>query len=277
MIFVYKKWASFCSKLKDHNLISIPACNVFGNQSKYIVLKHDVEADVPKAYRMAQIEYKYGHLGSYYVQAYLMNNQDNIKLLKKMQAMGHEISYHYDVMDSCKGDIEAAVKELENNKRAFENSGFCIKTVCQHGNPVVERVGYTSNRDFFRSQIVQSRYPNIADIMVDFKKKAHTDYYYYSDTGRKFNLIYDPIDNDRINSDDRNIYYEDVDEVHSAVTASELPCIISTHPHRWTSSVVSYFIKAGIFKCIKSVAKVAMKIPGRRKIMSRYYYLAKKI
>jgi hypothetical protein len=111
MIFVYKKWASFCSKLKDHNLISIPASDVFGNQSKYIVLKHDVEADVPKAYRMAQIEYKYGHLGSYYVQAYLMNNQDNIKLLKKMQAMGHEISYHYDVMDSCKGDIEAAVKE----------------------------------------------------------------------------------------------------------------------------------------------------------------------
>lgn len=194
-----------------------------------------------------------------------------------MQEMGHEISYHYDVMDSCKGNIESAMKEFERNKTVFESSGFQIKTVCQHGNPVVERVGYTSNRDFFRSQMTQAKYLNIADVMVDFKNKADTDYNYYSDAGRKFNLIYDPIENDRINSDDKNIYYEDMNEVFSAVTASELPCIISTHSHRWTSSVASHFIKAGIFKCIKLVSEVAIKIPGMKKFMGRYYYLAKKI
>lgn len=67
MIFIYEKWDRFCSKLKEYDLISIPACDVFGNQKKYVVLKHDVETNASKAYKIAQIEYKYGHRGSYYV------------------------------------------------------------------------------------------------------------------------------------------------------------------------------------------------------------------
>jgi len=64
--------------------------------------------------------------------------------------MGHEISYHYDVLDSSHGDMEKAIDEFENNKQRFEELGFALKTVCQHGNPVVERVGYTSR--FFSHQ-----------------------------------------------------------------------------------------------------------------------------
>ncbi len=275
MIFTYKKWDAFCAKLQKSGYTSIPACRVKPDSGNYLVLKHDVETNVASAYRMAQIEHKYGHCGSYYVQAYLLDNAENVKLLQKMQQMGHEISYHYDVMDSCKGDLEAAVTEFEKNRCAFEKNGFTCVTVCQHGNPVVERVGYTSNRDFFRSARVQEQYPNMADIMVNYPEKYETSYLYFSDAGRMFKRIYDPINNDVVNSDDKNIPYKDLNELFDGLSRED-GNIISTHPHRWTGSVVKYVIKSAIFKTVKAIAKLLMKIPFMKKLMGRFYYLAKK-
>lgn len=276
MIFEYKRWDDFCKKLHDNGFISIPACEVKKMVGKYIVLKHDVETDVSRAMELAKIEHRYGHRGTYYVQAYLIKDKKNIKLLKIMQKMGHEISYHYDVMDSNKGNLESAIHEFEENFQNFEKYGFHIVTVCQHGNPVVERIGYTSNRDFFRSQHVQKLYPEVADIMVNYKEKYHTDYLYYSDAGRKFKLIFDPINNDLINTDDKNITFNNLDDILVEVKKAD-NIIISTHPHRWTKSAVEYMIKNIIFKVAKGTAKILLHIPGMKKIMGRYYYLAKKI
>lgn len=274
MIFVYDYWEKFCRDLKKKGVISIPAREVNGSLNSFLVLKHDIENNVPKAYRLAEIEHKYGHRGSYYAHAYLLNDVKNVELLRKMQIMGHEISYHYDVMDSCHGNIDEAIKEFEENRIKFEQLGFHLETVCQHGNPVVERIGYTSNRDFFRNKKVQQLYPKIADIMVDYKEKHHTDYVYYSDAGRKFKMIFDPINNDVVNSDDKNITYETLEELFFSLTEKS---IISTHPHRWTKSARVYVIKDKLFKVIKATAKVMIKVPIFKRIMSRYYYLAKKI
>lgn len=276
MIFNYQKWDEFCKDLYEAGRISIPACEVNSSKHGYIVLKHDVETDVSRALELASIEYKYGHRGSYYVQAYLMNQARNIDILKQMQKMGHEISYHYDVMDSQKGDIDKAIVEFEDNRKLFEDNGFPIITVCQHGNPVVERVGYTSNRDFFRSDKVEKLYPDIVDLMVNYKLKYHTDYIYYSDAGRRFSTIFDPINNDRVNSDDKNIKYEDLKEVFEAIQKDD-NVILSTHPHRWCKSAIEYTIKNGIFRIVKSTAKALLHIPGMKKLMGKYYYLAKKI
>ena len=274
MIFIYKAWDSFCAALKAKEMVSIPAKEVTSEMQSFLVLKHDIENTVPKAYKLAEIEHKYGHRGTYYAHAYLLDDPQNVELLCKMQAMGHEISYHYDVMDSNNGNLDGAIKEFETNRQRFEQLGFPIITVCQHGNPVVERVGYTSNRDFFRSSRVKELYPGIADIMVDYKDKYHTDYSYFSDAGRKFKLIFDPINNDIVNSDDKNVPYEDLNALLAALPQK---AIISTHPHRWTDSATSYMIKEKAFKIIKGAAKLAMKVPGGKKIMSRYYYLAKRI
>lgn len=274
MIFVFDTWDKFCFDLKSKGLVSIPVKEISAEQNKFVVLKHDIENTVPKAYKMAEIEHRYGHRGTYYAHAYLLDNPQNVKLLQKMQEMGHEISYHYDVMDSNHGNLDGAIKEFDANLKRFESLSFSVVTVCQHGNPVVERIGYTSNRDFFRNRRVQALYPDIADIMVDYKEKYHTDYTYYSDAGRKFKMIFDPINNDVVNSDDKNVPYEDLKALLEALPDQ---AIISTHPHRWTDSALSYIVKDKAFKVIKSTAKLVIKIPGMKKIMSRYYYLAKKI
>lgn len=275
MIFTYQKWDGFCGKLQQAGFKSIPACQVAANSGNYLVLKHDVETNVPNAFRMAQIERKYGHRGSYYVQAYLLEDPENVSLLRQMQDMGHEISYHYDVMDSCKGDLDQALVEFEKNRKLFEENGFSIKTVCQHGNPVIERVGYTSNRDFFRSEKVQLRYPELADIMVNYPRQYGTEYLYFFDAGRRFKRIYDPLCNDVVNSDDKNVPYEDLDALFMALSREE-GNIISTHPHRWTGSAVKYAVKNAVFQTVKFAARLLQKIPFMKRIMGRFYYLAKK-
>lgn len=276
MIFVYSKWDKFCRFLAEENRLSIPAYEVSEQNGGYIVLKHDVETNVRKAYELAKTEHKYGHRGSYYVQAYLMEDRVNAELLRKMLEMGHEISYHYDVMDSNQGNIKQALREFEENKKKFEDNGFKLVTVCQHGNPIVERKGYSSNRDFFRNSDVQEKFPEIADIMVNFKDKYNTDYNYYSDAGRNFKLIYDPINNDISNSDDKNIKYNSLDELLKVIDFDK-GNIISTHPHRWESSSAVYVGKTIMFKCVKTAAKIIAKNSVMKRIMSRYYYLAKKI
>ena len=276
MIFIYKNWDKFCKELKNKQIISIPAKEVEKQGKSFLVLKHDIENTVSKAYKLAEIEHSYGHRGTYYIHAYLLEDLNNVKLLKKMQKMGHEISYHHDVMDSNGGNLDNAIIEFNKNKVLFEKLGFQITTVCQHGNPIIERKGYTSNRDFFRNNKVQKLYSNISDIMVNYKEKYNIDYDYYSDAGRKFKLIYDPINNDRIKSDDKNISYETLDAIiENLMYTSRV--IISTHPHRWSESAVKYILKDKLFKIIKGCAKLLMHIPICKKIMSKYYYLAKKI
>lgn len=276
MIFTYQHWDNFCRELAEKGVKSIPTRDIKASTTNYIVLKHDVETNVSKAYQLAAIEHKYGHRGSYYVQAYLMHDEKNIFMLREMQEMGHEISYHYDVMDSSKGDLDKAIKEFADNKQIFEKNGFVISTVCQHGNPVVERVGYTSNRDFFRSDLVRSLYPKIRDVMVNLKNDVPTDFVYFSDAGRVFKMIFDPLNNDIVNSDDKNIAYQNLDKLIEALDFSK-GIIISTHPHRWCGSAAGYLFKTYLFKAIRAVAKMVMRIPLAKKIMSKYYYLAKKI
>lgn len=279
MIFIYKKWEKFCKELAAKNIHSVTSRDVLEQKAKekYIILKHDVETNVARAFAMARIEQRYAHCGTYYVQAYLMKDVQNICMLREMAEMGHEISYHYDVMDSCKGNLDNAIKEFEDNVTIFKKNGFDVKTVCQHGNPIVERSGYTSNRDFFRSEKVQALFPKMTDIMVDFKIKANTEFLYFSDAGRIFKQIYDPIDNDIINSDDKNIPFKSLEELLKYIERSRFSCIVSTHPHRWTRWALIYVLKAAFFKVAKSAAKTLLHVPFMRKIMGRYYYLAKKI
>ena len=277
MIFIYREWDAFCKELQAKGIHSVTARSVLSEQPqhRFLVLKHDVETDVQRAHQLAQIEAQYGHKGTYYVQAYLLKDKANIDLLQSMQGMGHEISYHYDVMDACHGDLDKALIEYAENVALFEVNGFPITTVCQHGNPVVKREGYTSNRDFFRSEKVQERYPTVADIMVDFPQKSHTEYLYFSDAGRRFKQIYDPLNNDVVPSEEKDVAYDHVRDILPLL--EQASGIISTHPHRWYRSEAAYVINLYVFRAVKAAAKAAMKVPFLKRLMSKYYYLAKKI
>lgn len=275
-MFAYKYWENFCRELKENDIYSVTAESVLsGKENSFLILKHDVEDNPQKALDMAKIEAKYSHKGTYYVQGFLMNDE-NLPIFKEIQQLGHEVSYHHDVMDENGGDLQKATETFAKNKENFEKSGFSINTVCQHGNPIANRVGYTSNRDFFRSKQVQNSFPEIAEIMVNFGERIGAEYKYISDAGYGWKIIFDPINNDRVKSDDKDIKLKSLQSVIDVIKENP-SVIVSTHPHRWCESETTARSRYVRFKVLRFGAKIAYKIPGLKKVMEKFYFLTKKI
>lgn len=277
-MFYYQNWDDFCKKLVDSGVTLCTAEESLKLEkgTRFVVLKHDVETFVPNAYKLAKIEYKYGIRGSYYVQAYLINDEENIRLLQEMKSWGHEISYHYDVLDAHAGDYEAAEKDFVKKSRLFANSGFVYGTICQHGNPVKNRVGYASNRDFFRHKEIRSRYPQWVDMVVDYSRFAVSDYKYISDASYRWNIITEPETND-LHPEIKNIRIGGFDLLFSLIEQSQESFIVSTHPHRWMDKAWKIHSKIVLFRIVRNFVMIARHIPGVDWLLNKFYFLAKKI
>lgn len=69
------------------------------NADEFIVLRHDVEFSLERAYKMAQIEHTGGVFSTYFIQltnnSYNALSMQNRKLIKELTYMGHKIGLHY--------------------------------------------------------------------------------------------------------------------------------------------------------------------------------------
>ncbi len=275
-MFYYKNWDRFCCALKESRIKLCTGEESLHVSEKFIVLKHDVEGAVPNAHRLASIEHKYGICGSYYVQAFLLKDPNNVTLLQEIQEMGHEISYHYDVLDAHSGNYDAAQKDFQKNLDEFHANGFIFQTICQHGNPIKKRIGYTSNRDFFRNEEIRRRYPEFVDMVVNYSQHVHTPYKYISDAGYAWNIITLPETND-LYPEVKNTRVGNQNKLTKLLLEGDCSFIVSTHPHRWRESAISIYLKFVFFRCVRSVVLVLKQVPFIEKILSKFYFLAKKI
>jgi hypothetical protein len=242
------------------------------NNSTWIAIKHDVETNVERALQIAKIEAKFSIRATFFVQSYLL--EKNKKILKSISNLGHEVTYHYDVLDANQGDFERASHEFSDTIKLFENAGFLVKSVCPHGNPMMNRNGWSSNKDFFRDPKIAALYPDIFDLVVQGKEKIAGDFCYISDAGFGFKRITDILENDQRATED--IPIESIGELISLVN-NERAVVISSHPHRWVSNwLLATAVKAR-FNIIRRIAILVARSPLLKKIMSKFYFLAKKI
>lgn len=278
-MFIYKNWERFCSdvsKLGIETYTALEALSISSENRNYIIIKHDVETSVQKALIIAEIENKYNIKTTYYVQSYLLDSRDNLEFLKRIKSLGHEITYHYDVLDSNRGDWKLAISEFNSTLVKFEENGFEVKTVCPHGNPVMQRDGWSSNKDFFRNEDVKNLYPEVSDIVINPEKFGTTNFSYVSDAGYGWKIIAD------ISNNDKGFFIKDkeiknLDELVQLISKNEKSFIISAHPHRWRKygAIVS-IIKISFF-LLRFIVLTLMKIPFLNKFIGKFYYLAKKI
>lgn len=69
----------------------------------------------------------------------------------------------------------------------------------------MNRVGWSSNKDFFRNEQISRKYNNIFDIVVQGAHTLKGKYKYISDAGYGFKLISDIENNDLHKPNDRKI------------------------------------------------------------------------
>lgn len=269
----HKEWGFFCSSIESSKCLTVSELpDLKGAGQKWIAVKHDVETNVERAYQIAKIEAKYSIRATFFVQSYLLN--DNLELLTKIANLGHEVTYHYDVLDANLGDYDKATAEFDRTVKKFEAAGFKVKSVCPHGNPLMNRNGWSSNKDFFRKCEVAERFSQIFDLVVQANEKLDSDYKYISDAGFGFKVITDIVGNDQKPSTDKSI--DSIAKLVSIIDSSD-SAIISTHPHRWVRSGFQARLVKARFNIIRRVALIASRSKFLKRMMSKFYFLAKKI
>jgi hypothetical protein len=216
---------------------------------KVVILRHDVDKLPLNSLRFARIQHKMGISGSYYFRT--VKKSYNEDIIREISALGHEIGYHYETMDTGKGNIELAYVEFSRNLEMFRKI-VPVETICMHGSPT-SRFDNKTIWDQFDYKKLSIKGEPYFD--VDFNKV-----FYLTDTGRRF-------DGEKVSIRDKpgqQIYtewpiYHSTTEIITAIYKSTFPDMVmmTFHPQRWTNNIL-FWTKELLLQNLKNEVKRLM-------------------
>ena len=92
----------------DVPVITVRDCISSKPINGFFIFRHDVEWRCSNALRMAEIEREYGIHATYYFHGPHRKSVFRPREIHEFAAMGHEVGYHYETLDQCNGDFDAA-------------------------------------------------------------------------------------------------------------------------------------------------------------------------
>jgi len=101
---------------------------------RFIIIRHDVDFEPAYSLKLAKIEKEFGITSTYYFRTIEDVFQPNI--IKSIADLGHEIGYHYEVLDESKGDYNQAITIFGDEFSKFRPV-YDVKTICPHGSPII--------------------------------------------------------------------------------------------------------------------------------------------
>lgn len=256
--FTLIKYSNLLDAIINTNYVATTVYKyIISRPYRCIILRHDVDRAIDRNYEMAKLEYDLGIKSTYYFRY----RKDIFKpdVISKFFDMGHEVGYHYEVMDKAKGNMDKAVnifrKELEDFRKITE-----INTVCMHGNPLSP---WSNLEVWNRSNFEDFGITGEPYVSIDYKKVL-----YFTDTGRTwsdpkiFNKYFidnkDFIDRSGINGKTKPGNIFTTDDLIRLVESEFFPQIcLLTHPNRW-SDEYSVWTKELVFQKIKNAGKAGV-------------------
>ena len=138
MIFTYDSYANLILILKKNGY----NCTSYYNWDKFdksVILRHDIDTSIEKAYKFAKLEESIGVKSTYFVlltsNLYNPFTQKNLDFLKGILAAGHDIGLHFDEMayPEIVGKSEKVIYQIQKeSKQLSENLEIAVKTVSFH-------------------------------------------------------------------------------------------------------------------------------------------------
>jgi hypothetical protein len=247
MDFTLTKYEELCKAVVDSDCTPVSVCTYLEAQSnRCIILRHDVDRKPEQAMKMAQIEKDFGITSTYYFRTIPYVFKPDI--IKAINDFGHEIGYHYEVLDKAEGDLEKAIRMFEDELKEFRR--ICdVKTICMHGNPLSKWMNKDlwTKYNFKDFDIIGEPY-----LSIDYNKVL-----YLTDTGRKWNSRFSVKDVVGANSQ-RNEKIKSTDDVIRLVNKGDIEqiCILA-HPERWSDSAGAW-LKELVWQNVKNVGKAIL-------------------
>lgn len=244
MDFTIKKYKELLDSLLEQNYSFQTFKEFLENpKDKVVILRHDVDLLPQNSLRFAKIQYELGVKGSYYFRAVPKSWDENVIL--QIAGLGHEVGYHYETMDTAKGDVDIAMDQFKNHLEDLRALAE-VKTICMHGSPrsKYDNKDLWNKYDYKNSGIIGEPYFD-----VDFNQV-----FYLTDTGRRW-------DGGRVSVRDKvktsfQKTYHTTNQIIIAIKRNELPnqMMFTFHPQRWHDNIFSY-INEYIMQNIKNSIK----------------------
>lgn len=199
---------------------------------KVVILRHDVDKTPENSLRFAEIEQEKGLKASYFFRVVPESlHIDKLLAIKKLE---HEIGYHYEDMDTAKGDPAKAIKSFEKNLEKLRKL-VPIDTICMHGSPLSKY----DNRELWK-HYVYSDYGILGEPYFDLD---YSKVFYITDTGRNWNnrdvSIRDKVDSPFVTE------VKSTEHFIELIRAGKMPdqMMINTHPQRWNDEFIPWVVE----------------------------------
>lgn len=204
-------------------------CELENTPSKYVILRHDVDEMANNALIIAELENRMGIKSTFSFRIVRQSNQPDI--IKRIAALGHEVSYHYEDLAQAAGDYEKAIKSFRENLAYFRNF-YPVKTISMHGSSTspYDNRDLWKKYDFYDEGIIGEPYLSFTT----------PDIYYLTDTGFKWDG-FDVNVRDKVESHFDNTYHHTEDIIKS-INADEFPQKVMMLAHTlWTDNVAKWY------------------------------------
>lgn len=251
--FTLTKYGKLLETINDAGYTTTTVYDYLKNSpSKCVILRHDVDREAGRALEMARLEYDFGIKSTYYFRH--KKNVFNPEIIADIANMGHEIGFHYEVMDKAKGDKVKAIEIFKKELNDFHKIAS-INTICMHGNPFAP----WSNRDLwldysFKSLgIIGEPY-----LSIDYKKVL-----YLTDTGRTWadlNIrVKDVVNNTYEGTSSKFLRkVSSTDDISALIQSEKVPLIcILVHPNRWCNDLFGWG-KELVLQNVKNIGKAGI-------------------
>jgi hypothetical protein len=226
--FTLDKYSKLCTTIQNLHcpIMTVSQFLQSGQpQECVVIVRHDIDRGLSSALNMAELEASFGIRSTYYVRMTRQVYKPDV--LAKVQALGHELGYHYEVLTRTRGDLGEAVLTLKKELDLLRQVGT-VETASMHGSPLSP----IDNRDLWqRCDMREYGLLGEAYLSIDY-----SGVYYFTDTGRSW-------DRDRFNLRDRVASRPTAAKVH---TTDDLcvwldkrpdgPLLLNVHPNRWSAS-----------------------------------------
>lgn len=229
--FSLGKYQELCHALQENYTVCTVSEYISGKPDEWsAILRHDIDRKIKNALRTAELEQGMGIHASYYFRyPYTFKPE----IIRKIQSLGHEIGYHYEVMSKTKGNYPKAIALFQAELEAFRK--VCpVDTICAHGQPFHP----TDNR------LLWKRY-DVHD--YGLKGEAYLSVGtidYFSDAGRCWNgrnnlRSFMGTERSPEQPETTNDLIDLIRKKRSRVL------YLTTHPERWSNSIGSYVVSYG--------------------------------
>lgn len=133
-MFSYQEYTEIINSIKKSNKQKTYREVLENNSKEFIIVRHDVEFSVWRAYRLASLEKKQGIQTAYFFQvsnnSYNVLSKRNREMLEEIHLMGHQVGLHFHLNGLT--DINKIKKEIQNeinimnSKLSFDVDSFSI-------------------------------------------------------------------------------------------------------------------------------------------------------